>query len=582
MGRNQNRRCQPLNLGRVGKTTSARILAKALNCEQGPTPEPCGKCRHCLAIAAGSDMDVLEIDAASNTQVDKMRELLESAARAAFSSRFKVYIIDEVHMLSPSSFNALLKTLEEPPSHVVFIFATTEYEKIPETVRSRCALHQFRRLSSDDIVRRLTHVARAEGIKLEEAAEREVYGLIAQAAEGGMRDALVALDQILAMTGGKPDAETAQKLLGLTSQTTLAETIGYLSEGNAPKLLEMVETQVNRGRSLEKFVKGLTSFLHDVMILQAGADARMTSLSGGALDTARELGRKLSSTQIFNMLNQFFDLEERMKRSTQTRFLIEFAFLRMAVVKPVIPLEDIIDRLKALPAGSPGLAAQPRPTPTPGGAMTVSTAQGAWSEASPETTIRGFAPSSPSPRPMTAFALHDSGAEPEPDAEGAVALATAAEPSGEVGERVAEYKSAPLGVHPLAGLSHEELIEAIAPQLPDTLQFLGRYLRSAAAMRATDSALWIQWPKDDRVASRMLAKPENKKALETALARMCGRPMTVHSDFAAAAASPAPPKSKGISPARSLNDSEPPADYSYADHEGNGNGLILLIFRYCS
>jgi len=145
----------------VGKTTSARILARALNCEKGPTATPCGKCRHCIDISQGSDLDVIEIDAASHTKVDEMRDLLEQVYRHPFAARFKVYIIDEVHMLSTASFNALLKTLEEPPEHVIFIFATTEFEKIPETVRSRCAIHNFRRLTAEDIVKRLTEVARA-------------------------------------------------------------------------------------------------------------------------------------------------------------------------------------------------------------------------------------------------------------------------------------------------------------------------------------------------------------------------------------------------------------------------------------
>ena len=219
----------------VGKTTSARILAKALNCEQGPTPTPCGQCRHCLDIAAGNDMDVIEIDAASNTGVDNIRELRERVIQAPFAARYKVYIIDEIHMLSTGAFNALLKTLEEPPPQVVFIFATTELEKVPETIRSRCVVHGFRRLGAEDIARRLEQVAQGEGVTLDPAQAREVYGLVARSVEGGMRDALVVFDQLIALTEGKPDVDSAIKLMGLADQAALTQTVGWLADGKTPR-----------------------------------------------------------------------------------------------------------------------------------------------------------------------------------------------------------------------------------------------------------------------------------------------------------------------------------------------------------
>ncbi len=560
----------------VGKTTSARILARALCCEQGVTPKPCGKCAHCVAITAGNDLDVLEIDAASNTKVEQTREMLETVVRAPFAARYKVYIIDEVHMLSQGSFNALLKTLEEPPPQVVFIFATTELEKIPETVRSRCALHPFRRLSSDDITRRLTHVARGEGIKLDEAAEREVYGLIAQSAEGGMRDALVALDQLLAMTQGKPDVDSAQRLLGLTSRAALAETVNALAAGDALKLLAIVEDLVNRGRSLERYVKGLISHLHDIMLLQAGADTRLVALTGDALTAAKTSAEKLARPQVFNFLNQLFELEEKMKRSTQSRFLIEFAFLRMAVVKPVLPIEDLIDRLKALPAASASAAPVAPITPAPTAAMMTAT----------------DTPISPTPRREFAGAAV---AERTPAYAPRLERALAMRDSEGESETAPRASSAGSGVNPLAGLSHAELIESVTAQLPDSLQFLTRYLRIASAMRADGGTLAIQWPKDERVASKMIAKPENKKALESALAQICGRPMIVEWDFATrpAEVAVAPPRSKALAPrafadsqpmAEGLSESndEPPMDYSFIEREASAQNDPYAGMSYAS
>ncbi len=537
----------------VGKTTSARILARALNCEKGPTPTPCGKCRHCLDITAGNDLDVKEIDAASNNGVDDVRELIENVVLSPFSARYKVYIIDEVHMLTTPAFNALLKTLEEPPPNVVFIFATTEFEKIPETVRSRCAVHPFRRLSAEDIVRRLAHVAGAEGIKLEEGAAREIFALIAQSAEGGMRDALMALDQLLAMTGGKPDVESAQRLLGMAGHALLADCVGWLAEGNPQKLLRLIEDLVNRGRSLERFVKGLLAYVHDVMLLQAGAEENLISLTGDGLTRARELARKLSQPAVFNMLNQLFELEEQMKRSTQIRFLIEFAFLRMAAIKPVVPINDLINRLKALPEAVPAVGASARPE-------AVAESPRAYATGAQPVAAKPVWQGSASASPALAFA------DSEP------ALAEEVPPMQSPGGRQSEATIIPVvpsastsGSRPLAGLAREELIEMIVPQMPEAAQFLSRYLRVSTAMRADGNALWIQWPKDERTASRMIAQAENKRALEQTLAQICGVPMMVKWNFAA--------EEETVSSAPRLIHPQPMPVFSESEPEPDWNNL---------
>lgn len=567
----------------VGKTTSARILAKSLNCVEGPTPTPCGKCVHCVAITQGSDMDVLEFDAASNTKVEQMRELLERVVLAPFAAKYKVYIIDEVHQLSNHSFNALLKTLEEPPPNVIFIFATTEFDKIPETIRSRCVIHQFRRLSVEDIVTRLRQVAAGEGIAMEEAVAREVFTLIAQASEGGMRDALVSFDQLLAMTSGKPDGPAAERLLGLASHATLAELVEALSAGDADKILRLIEDLVNRGRSLERFVKSLTGYLHEIMLIQSSAAGDLLTLTGDALERARGLAGVLTRPAVFNMINQVFMLEERLKRSTQSRFLIEFTFLRMGVIRQVAPIDELIDRLRALPdaaLGAPAAAPAPRqaePAPPRSEPARASIAPGAperpravpgstMGAPSPALSRATFSDSSPLEAPAETWNAEEDDADDVAAAPPSPAHATPA------------HAPAPQsnGSSPLAGLSRAELLEMISPQLPDAFQFLGRYLHTAAAMRADDTGLWITWPMGEKIASKTLAKPDNKRAIERTLEDLVGHPMELRMDFATAAETPSASSSSGVSAvaprraAAALSDSDPdsasdPDDDGYLD-----------------
>ncbi|MCH8333347.1 DNA polymerase III subunit gamma/tau, partial [Candidatus Sumerlaeota bacterium] len=534
----------------VGKTTTARILARALNCAEGPAPEPCGSCVHCREIAAGRDLDVIEIDAASNTGVDAMRELIERVVLAPFSARYKVYIIDEVHMLSVAAFNALLKTLEEPPPNVVFIFATTELEKIPETVRSRCVIHNFRRLSAEDIIRRLGEVTRGEGLELGAETEREIFALIAQAADGGMRDALVALDQILAMTGGRPDVEAAQKLLGLSSHETLAQCAHWLAEGDAKALVALVDDLVSRGRNLERFIKALMAYVHDLMLLQAGAEPQQVALSGEALEKARRLALDLSQATVFNILNQLFELEEKMKHSTQLRFLVEFTFLRLSAIKPLVPLEEVMNRLRALPEnpGNPGRAAGQTqgagaagPSSPQTGPGTVAEEQRLGSAPAHASAVEYSRPEAP---PRGAAVLSDSGGE------GGGPRGDVAQVSEAHGPESAPAPRPPVDPEsqPLAGLARDELLNLLVPQLPESYRYLGRYLGGSVAMRADASALWIQWPKDDHAGSRMIARPENKSALERTLTQLAGKSMTIRTSFSTSIEAAQGPANAAASP----------------------------------
>lgn len=253
----------------TGKTSTAKILAKAVNCEHGPTPNPCNKCQNCVRINDGTSMDVFEIDAASNRGIDEIRDLREKVAFAPVNGRYKVYIIDEVHMLTTEAFNALLKTLEEPPPHVIFILATTEPHKIPATIHSRCQRFDFKRVTDSDIVKRLREVADGSGI----AADDDALQLIAVQADGGMRDALSLLDQCGVMAE-RVSAETVRSVLGIVGREALRELVKAVGEGNVPKSLELLETLLAGGKDVKQIITELAEYLRAVLLYKASPDYR--------------------------------------------------------------------------------------------------------------------------------------------------------------------------------------------------------------------------------------------------------------------------------------------------------------------
>ncbi|MCX7000690.1 MAG: DNA polymerase III subunit gamma/tau [Candidatus Sumerlaeota bacterium] len=336
----------------VGKTSIARILAKALNCRTGITPTPCNTCNQCLSITQGSSMDVIEIDGASYTGVDDIRELQEGVNRASFSARKKVYIIDEVHMLSKSAFNALLKTLEEPPLFVVFIFATTEIEKIPETIRSRCQIFMFERISTKEIIGRLDLIlTREKGVKVNEAERAAILEAIASGAEGGMRDAEVMLEQLISLSGGNLKFEYVSQLLGLVEFDLLIGTVRDLSKRDIRSLLERVAHLVNKGRDLERFIKTMLGFLRDLLIQKAGVAVLPETYSAERMKEISDLLESISLSFLLNTMNNFFALEERVKSIAQTRFLLEFVFIRLCAIQTDVDIDSILERLENMEKG---------------------------------------------------------------------------------------------------------------------------------------------------------------------------------------------------------------------------------------
>src|SRR6266481_9963597 len=256
----------------VGKTTTARIFAKALNCVKGVTAEPCGVCHSCQDIVASRSMDVLEIDAASNTGVDNVRDvIINSISIAPARDRYKVFIIDEVHMLSPSAFNALLKTIEEPPPNVVFIMATTDEHKVPQTITSRCQLFEFRTIATAKIAERMRLIADAEKISISDEAIRE----IARAGDGSMRDAQSALDQVISFAGEKIKTEDVEKALGIAGADVLARIFNGIAENKPAEALAIVDDLVMRGHNPRNFCRDVLSHLRDLLVVKVSGDPKL-------------------------------------------------------------------------------------------------------------------------------------------------------------------------------------------------------------------------------------------------------------------------------------------------------------------
>ncbi len=356
----------------VGKTSIARIFAKALNCETGITPTPCNVCHQCISITRCNSMDVIEIDGASYNKVENIHDLQEGLNRATFSARKKVYIIDEVHMLSTSAFNALLKTLEEPPGFVVFIFATTEIEKIPETIRSRCQVFLFERISSRDIMDRLDYILKREkGIDVPEGERQAILQAVAASAEGGLRDAEVALDQLITLSGGHITFEHVSQLLGLVELDILQETVRNLAAKEIRPLLERVAMLVEKGRDLERFIKSLQSFVRDLMILKAGGGPPRMEYSPERIAGLNDLLREVSLPFLLNAMNNLLGLEERMKSTSQGRFLLEFTFIKLCVIQSDVDIDSLLKRAETLGRGapasqSPSPGRPPQAPPSPG------------------------------------------------------------------------------------------------------------------------------------------------------------------------------------------------------------------------
>ena len=331
----------------VGKTSCARILAKALNCQSGPTPNPCGTCPACVEITNGSSPDVLEIDGASNNGVEQVREIRESVKFLPSRGKRKMYIIDEVHMLTTAAFNALLKTLEEPPPHVLFVFATTEAHKIPDTILSRCQRFDFKRIPERKMVEAIAKVAAAEGVTVEPAALHH----LAREAEGGMRDSLSLLDQVISFCGTTITEAQVREVLGIADRGILSSLADAIVEGDAQRALLQLEELHNYGADLQKFAAELVTHFRDLMVVKVCAEpARLVDVPDAELDRMASFVRQRSPAQLHRLFSAMMQGAEDVARSPFPKLALEMVVLRLCAQGPTLPLSEILTGLTRLEA----------------------------------------------------------------------------------------------------------------------------------------------------------------------------------------------------------------------------------------
>ena len=326
----------------VGKTSTARIFAKALNCPHTKDGISCNKCVVCQRIAIGEDMDVLEVDGASNRGIEEIRNIKNDVKYLPSQGKYKIFIIDEVHMLTQAAFNALLKTLEEPPSHVKFIFATTQVYSIPDTILSRCQRFDFRKIKIEDVVERLKQVAEKEKIEISNDSLLQ----IAQIAKGALRDSLVLLDQVYSYSGNKIEIKDLERVLGNDSEYIFT-TLKALAERNAPKLLEVVEAFSEEGGDFSNFIDQLAQQLRDLLVFSMSGD-KFISGTDFYIEQCKTLHSQFSHDYIFQAIQHIITCKVHFQRGLLGRILLETLLLKIMNIESLLPLDDMIDRLSAL------------------------------------------------------------------------------------------------------------------------------------------------------------------------------------------------------------------------------------------
>lgn len=539
----------------TGKTTTARLLAKALLCEKGPTPDPDGTCEDCQMIAEGVHPDVYELDAASRTGVENVREeIINRVQFAPTRGRYKVYIIDEVHMLSIAAFNALLKTLEEPPDHVVFILATTDPQKVPETIHSRCQRFDFRRISNESIVSRLGAVCVAEGVEF----EGDALDLIAHHAGGGMRNALTSLEQTIAFGEGKVTLAVAERMLGGVDSGDLANIVQALGKRDAAACFNWVAEFVESGSDLAQFARELAQHVRNLYVMSlAGTDVALDVSASERRQLADELPL-FGTDRLARMLQVLGDVMAELKTSTNPRLSFEIGCTRMVRPEGDLTLAALAERVEALERSGVAAAAPAAATP-------------AALVAAPEPA----APAVPAPVAASASALQaaprPAAAErPAPAPAPASAPATPAAPAASASAAPASAPSAqavPAAAAPAAGGASPQL--AATMENPAALQRMWQgalaelkrkkaaygvlFLGTKAVWNAQTGMLVIEFPKENAFAFKAVQKPDVQAAVADALAQSCaGQVVPFAYQQAGAAHAPSRPQSTQGRPAAQM------------------------------
>jgi DNA polymerase-3 subunit gamma/tau len=474
----------------VGKTSTARILAKALNCEKGPTVTPDGTCDNCKEIAAGNSLDVLEIDGASNNGVEQVRELRENVRYAPSKSRYKIYIIDEVHMLTTAAFNALLKTLEEPPPHVKFIFATTEPQKVLPTIVSRCQRFDLHRIPAKLIADHLQFIAKKERITLESAAAHS----IARGAEGGLRDAESMLDQLVAFCGEKIAESDVLNVFGFTSEQTVVDLTGKILGGETATALDVLYQQCEAGKDMMRLMSDLISYLRDLLVFKAKPDAVAEDVDPELQKALGQQADLIENDRLLDLIDQFAQAEGRMKWAPNKKLHFEVAIIKAIQTLNQATLDEVIEKLGELRDGSPrDESVRPAEKSSPAEKKTLS--------ADPP------APSSVAPGPSRTGTVSPASEETAAETAAATTLRVAETPNGE---------SDP-----------EKIWQGVFAKIPATKAFVRNSAAAAHVLPSEGRHFVLGFSPEQKSPMDILGTATNRKLIESLLREVSGKDWTL-------------------------------------------------------
>jgi DNA polymerase III subunit gamma/tau len=512
----------------VGKTTAARILAKALNCAKGPTAEPCGECDSCKEIAAGTSLDVIEIDAASNRGIDQIRELREMVRYAPAASRSKVVLLDEAHMLTSEASNALLKTLEEPPDRVIFVMATTQPEDLADTIRSRSQHFHFRALTFAEITGRLEEIAAKEDLKIEPGA----LAVIARMAEGSLRDALSLLEQARAYCGDVIPDKEVRELLGVVPEDSLHELVAAIAEGSADRALGLVHTFQKEGRNLQHFCREAIRHMRNLLIARVcGADSDLIAATADQRPALAEEAAQFTEEDLTRFFQILLQTDGDLRHKPDPRVHLEMGLLRLINAQRLAPMEELLAELRS--GTSSGTAAGASRS----GAMRSSAVPAAAGVVPPATPARSF-----STAPPTSFAPPSRTSTPS-FAAAAAAPARTETKTAPATEPPATVRTAPQSEPKMEvtaetradGITSEQVAE-IKTAIQAQQKFLGEIVQQGSRWELEGAELRIYFSADKRAFAEMMEGRDSLEKVRTSSSKVLGRPVRVCAKVEAVAA----------------------------------------------
>jgi DNA polymerase-3 subunit gamma/tau len=515
----------------VGKTTAARILAKALNCVNGPTAEPCGECDSCKEIAAGTSLDVIEIDAASNRGIDQIRELREMVRYAPAASRSKVVLLDEAHMLTSEASNALLKTLEEPPDRVIFVMATTEPENLADTIRSRSQHFHFRALTFAEITGRLEEIAKKENLTIEPGA----LAVIARMAEGSLRDALSLLEQARAYCGDNISDKEVRELLGVVPEDSLNELVAAIAEGSADRALGLVHTFQKEGRNLQHFCREAIRHMRNLLIARvSGADSDLIAATADQRPALANAAAQFSEEDLTRFFQILLQTDDDLRRKPDARVHLEMGLLRLINAQRLAPMEELLAELRSgtavntassgatrSSAVSAATTVAPQVLPTRGVSLAPQT-----TFAPPRFTAPSFSPTAAAAAPARAEIKAAPAPAPEPPA------TVGASPESEVENEASTEAAAEARAD---GITQEQVTE-IKTAIQAQQKFLGEIVEHGSRWELEGAELRIYFSADKRAFAEMMEGRDSLERVRASSSKVLGRPVRVCAKVEAVAA----------------------------------------------